>query len=139
MYREIFNYIIIGIFTCTFIAVCGCTLNSSVSSPAAIETANATADNILNSINSGNYSDYTRNFSDIMMTQVNESQFNYTRNVVQGTFGNYVSRGELTASVIQGYNVFVYNCTFSKGYVKFELAMNMTNTSRVEGVFFLKP
>ena len=61
MSREIFSYIIVGIFTCMFIAVCGCTLNSGVSSTAAIDAANATADRILNSINSGNYNDYSSN------------------------------------------------------------------------------
>jgi hypothetical protein len=139
MSREINNYIVILIFTCMFIAVCGCTQNPGVSSPAAIDAANVTADRILNSINSGNYSDYSKNFSDTMMAQVNESQFNYTRSVVQDTFGNYVSRSGPVTSVIQGYNVFVYNCTFTKGYVKFQLTMNITDPSRVEGVFFLKP
>jgi len=127
------------IFTCIFIAVCGCAQNPSVGSPAAIDAANVTADRILSSINSGNYSDYSENFSDKMIAQVNESQFSYLRGAVQDTFGNYVSRSGPTSSVIQGYNVFVYNCTFTKGYVNFQLTMNITDPSRVEGVFFRKP
>jgi hypothetical protein len=139
MSHKILDHIVIGMFICVFIAVCGCALNPGVSSPAAIDAANVTADRILNSINSGNYSDYSMNFSEIMMAQVNESQFNYTRSVVQDTFGNYVSRSGPVTSVVQGYNVFVYNCTFTKGYVNFQLTMNLTDPYRVEGVFFRKP
>jgi hypothetical protein len=139
MSRGVFNYIVIGMFICVFIAVCGCASNSTVSSPAAIDAANAAADRVLSSINSGSYSEYSMNFSDAMIAQVNESQFNYTRSAVQDMFGNYVSRSGPTSSVIQGYDVFIYNCTFTKGYVNFQLTMNINDPYKVEGVFFRKP
>ncbi len=133
------NFIVIGIFILMFVTVCGCTASSGVSSQPAVDMANVTADRVLGSINSGNYYDYTANFSDIMLSQVGENQFNSTRSSVQDLFGNYVSRSAPKSSVIQGFNVFMYNCTFTKGQVQFQLTMNATNTSRVEGVFFRNP
>ncbi len=135
--------IILGVIILAAISISGCAQNSNTGQilvpNASRDVANATADNILASMNSGNYSGYINNFSATVMAQVNESQYTYARNAVRDTFGDYVSRAGPVTSVYKGYNVFVYDCTFTKGHVKFVLAMNMTNTSSVEGVQFLKP
>lgn len=138
MKRLSINVLVIFTAVVLLVIVCGCA-SIAQPSPDASNAANATADRILGAINSGNYHDYTANFSDTMISQVGENEFNSTRSSVQDLFGNYVSRSAPVSSIVQGYNVFIYNCTFTKGQVKFQLTMNVTNTSEVDGVFFRKP
>jgi hypothetical protein len=123
------------------IAICGC-VSGEKPSQAATDMANVTADRILLSVNSGNYTDYTTNFSAPMMNATSESSFNGLRDKIFTQFGRYESRSPAPqASVTQGFNVFVYDCQFEKGRHTFRLVIDPANASLVQGIWFpdMKP
>ena len=122
-------------------AICGCVIGEKPSQ-AATDMANVTADRILLAINDGSYGDYTMNFSAPMMNATSENGFNGLRDKIFTQFGKYESRSPAPqASVVQGFNVFVYDCQYEKGRHPFRLVMDPANASLVQGIWFpdLKP
>jgi len=118
------------------IAISGC-VSGEKPSQAATDMANVTADRILLSINTGNYSDYSMNFSAPMMNASGESSFNSVRDKIFTQFGKYESRSSTPqTSVSQGFNVFVYDCQYGKGRHPFRLVMDPANASVVQGIWF---
>lgn len=120
-----------------FAAVCGCTQNTVAPPREAKDVANVTAERMLLALNTGNYTEFTQNFSPPMARAVNESVFNDIRGWTKDTYGDYISKTESSAYEYKGFNNFEYNCKFSKGYAKFRLTMNSTNISMVEGEHFI--
>ena len=102
-----------------------------------MDAANATVDRILNSFNSGNYSEFSANFSSAMLSAVNETRFNSIRSGIQSKYGKYVSRSSPTGGTAQGYNIYIYPSHFEKGDLKLQLTMNTTNVWTVEGLYFV--
>jgi hypothetical protein len=130
------SFIIIIMLVAVVALTLGCT-SSSNTSGTAMNAANATADRILNSFNTGNYADFSANLSPTMLSAANASWFNTTRAALQSKYGNYLSRAPVpTAGAEQGYNIYLYNSNFEKGNFTLQLTMNTTNVWRVEGIFF---
>jgi hypothetical protein len=115
----------------------GCTSSTSNNTNgAAMNAANVTADKILNSLNTGNYNEFSGNFSTAMSSVMNQSQFSDYRNDFQSEYGNYTSRAPVpTTTVAQGDNVYLYKSSFEKGNITLELAMNITDVWRVDGLY----
>lgn len=67
---------------------------------------------------------------------MNETMLQSVENFIH-PYGHYVSKSAPATSVLNGLNVYVYNCTYTNGSVKLLLGMNMNNSSMVEGVRFL--
>jgi hypothetical protein len=131
------SFIIVTLLLTVVAMTLGCTSSSTTTSGAAMNAANVTADRILNSFNTGNYNEFSTNFSPAMMAAMNQSQFNATWDSIQLKYGNYQSRDPVpTAGVVQGYNVYMYKSYFEKGNFTLQLTMNTTNVWQVEGMFF---
>ena len=116
--------------------VCGCASGEKPSQPA-MDAANVTADRMFNALNTGDFVAFSENFSPAMTSAVNQTEFNIIAGKLSGQYGKYVSRSPVpSASVTQGYNVFLYDCQFEKGKLTLQLTMNSSNVTRVEGFFY---
>jgi len=118
------------------VALSGCT--GAGPSQSSTDAANVTADRILTSFNSGNYSSFSTNFSSAMQSGANASWFADTRASMLSQFGKFVSRSPALPQVTssQGYNVYVYNAQFENGTLTIQVVMNQTNAYTVEGLSF---
>lgn len=103
----------------------------------AMDAANATADKMFPTLNSGEYIVFSQNFSAPMKAAMNESYFNKMIGQMSGQYGRYISRSPTPqASVVGDYNVFVYPCQFEKTKLNVQLTMNKTDVWKVEGFFY---
>lgn len=135
MYGKCFSYLFIAISLAGILLVSGCT-QSATPSKGAISAANVTADRVLGSINEGNYSDFSKNFSAPMQQVVNQSRFEGLRNDILGQYGKYVSKSGPQTHVANGDNVFIYDCQFEKGRLQFQFSINSTDESTVTGLYY---
>ncbi len=102
-----------------------------------MDAANVTADRMLNAINTGDYAEFTQNFSSTMKSAVNENRFNEIKSNTTNAYGKYVSRAPVpTATSVQGYNVFLYDCQFEKSKVTVQFTMSPSDVWTVEGFFY---
>lgn len=114
----------------------GCVSNTSTKG-SSMDAANVTVDRILNSFNTGNYTEFSANFSSAMISAMNETSFNTLRSGIQSKYGKYISRSPMpTGGTAKGYNIYIYVSHFEKGNVNLQLTMNTTDIWRVEGLFF---
>jgi hypothetical protein len=114
----------------------GC-ISAGKPSQQAMDAANVTADRMLNAINIGDYTQFTQNFSSTMKSAVDENRFNEIHRNMTGAYGKYVSRAPVpTATTVQGYNVFLYDCRFEKSNVTVQFTMNPSDVWTVEGFFY---
>lgn len=99
--------------------------------------ANATADRVLNSLDTDNYTEFLVNSSPAVLSAMNENLFDTVRNDIRSKYGSYVSRDPLPTLVTgQGNNKYLYNSHFENGDLTLVLSMNTTNVWRVEGIGF---
>lgn len=124
---------------CAIVALClivsGCVL-SGTPSQVATDAANSTADTVFHSFNTGDYNQFSANLSAPMKAGLNESRFFAMQDQIHSKYGEYLSRSPPQGSVIQGYDNFVYDCSFEKGNLKVRLVMNATEPGIVEGLWF---
>ncbi len=126
-------------FVIIAVLVAALTLGCTAAKPSqqATDSANVAFDRIMQSINTGSFSDYETNFSDPMLSASNESNFDSLRANIADQFGNYQSRSpDPQTSVSGGYNIFLYDCQFEKGRHSVRLVMDPTNTTLVQGLWF---
>ncbi len=71
-----------------------------------------------------------------MTRGINETSFVDMRNQIQSKYGTYASKTMTQAYTSQGYNSFVYNCTFEQGTLAIRIVMNTGNRWTVEGLWF---
>src|SRR5271157_1178726 len=117
------------------VALSGCTGGSP--SQSSTDAANAAADRILTSFNSGNYSSFSTNFSAAMLSSANESWFTGTRTGMLSQYGKYVSRSsDPQTTVSLGDNIFVYSCQFEQVKLNLKLMLNASDLRTVDGVLF---
>jgi len=117
--------------------ICGCiTTNTLPPSREAMDAANATAEGIFQSFNSGDYGQFSANLSAEMKAGINESNFQGMREQIRAKYGGYRSKSVPEASVAQGYNNFIYNCNFDGGTLKIRLVMSPANASIIDGLWF---
>lgn len=135
MYSRSLSYIPIGVMIIGILLMSGCT-QSAVPSQDAISRANVTADRVLQSINDGNYANFSMNFSQVMLQGVNQSRFDGLRNDILTTNGKYISRSNVQNFVVGGDNVFIYDCQFEKGRLQFQFSINSTDMSTVTGLYY---
>lgn len=122
----------------------GCVSNTSTKESSmdaakgsSMDAANVTVDRILNSFNTGNYTEFSANFSSAMISAMNETSFNTLRSGIQSKYGKYISRSLMpTGGTAKGYNIYIYASHFDKGNVNLQLTMNTTDIWKVEGLFF---
>ena len=129
----LYGFISLAIALCLLTS--GCIFNETPPTEATY-AANKTAERVFQSFNTGDYSQFSMNFSDRLKSGINESSFSGMRNQILDKYGNYTSKAAPQGSVIQGYNNFVYDCSFEKGTMKIRLVMNTTNPSLVDGLWF---
>lgn len=71
-----------------------------------------------------------------MKTGVNETSFKDFQGQIQAKYGKYVSKTLSQSYTSQGYNDFVYHCTFENGSLAIRLVMNANDPRIVEGLWF---
>lgn len=135
MYGRSLSYILIAAMLTGILLVSGCT-QSATPSQDAISAANLTADRVLQSLNDGNYTNFSTNFSDVMLHGINQSRFDGLRNDISTKYGKYVSRSSTQNLVVGGDNVFIYDCQFEKGRLQFQFSINSTDRSTVTGLYY---
>lgn len=135
MYNRSLIFLTLVLSIVVFVLVGGCT-QTATPPQAAIDAANATADRVLQSINTGSYSDFSKDFSAPMLQGINESRFNSLRDDIMGNQGKYVSKSLMQSLVINGDNVFIYACQFEKGRLQFQFSINVTDMSTVDGLYY---
>lgn len=135
MYGKCLSYLFIAISLVSILLVSGCT-QSATPPKEAISAANVTADRVLGSINDGDYTAFSQNFSGTMLQGINQSRFEGLRNDILSQYGKYVSKSDSQARVVNGDNVFIYDCQFEKGRLQFQFAINSTDQSTVTGLYY---
>lgn len=134
--KNIKSFIIILALISAVTFFLGCASNTATHGPS-MDAANVTIDRILDSFNTGNYTEFSANFSSAMISGLNETSFNTLRSGIQSKYGKYVSRSPIpTGGTVQGYNIYLYACHFEKSDVNLQLTMNTTDVWRVEGLYF---
>lgn len=102
----------------------------------ASDAANATAESLFRSFDSGDYRQFSGHFSDVMKRGINESAFGDMRSQIREKYGDYTSKMLTQAWTDGKYNSFVYDCTFSGGRLKIRVVTNATDLPTVEGLWF---
>ena len=130
------RYLTIAALAAVIMISMGCIAGGKPSQQA-MDAANVTADRMLNAINAGDYAQFTQNFSSTIKSAVDENRFNVIKSNMTGAYGKYVSRAPVpTATSVQGYNVFLYDCQFEKSNVTVQFTMNPSDVWAVEGFFY---
>lgn len=127
------SLILPGIVLCAIVS--GCVFNTPPPQ-SAMGAANATAESIFQSFNTGDYGQFSQNMSVTLKSGLNESSFSTMRGQINDKYGSYVSKSAPQASTVQGYNNFIYDCRFEKGSLKIRLVMNSTDEAIVQGLWF---
>ncbi|WP_424358453.1 DUF3887 domain-containing protein [Methanocella sp. MCL-LM] len=115
--------------------ISGCIFNQAPPQEA-FDAANATAETLFQSFNTGDYGQFSANMNPLLKRGINESSFADMRSQIQSKYGNYTSKPAPQGSVINGYNNFFYDARFEKGTLKIRLVMNSTELSTVDGLWF---
>jgi hypothetical protein len=96
----------------------------------------AVMDNVLTSMNAGDYAGFSRDFSPTMMAAISEAQFTSLKALLQNTSGKYISCAkapELSNS--QSYAVYRLSCDFELEPVIVTVTIK-TGGTQVEGLYF---
>jgi len=104
--------------------------------PAALSTdqvARVTA-NLLRAIDSGDYTAFTRDFSDQMKAAYTQAQFDQLHALLQQASGSYVSQAASSLSNNQGYAVYHIVCKYEKEDVAVTVTFQVGG-DKVEGLF----
>ena len=92
-------------------------------------------DQVLSSVNSGDYQGFIRGFSDAMKTAFPEAQFSSLHNTLQNASGNYASCGQPALTNNQGYAVYRLICKFDRENVMVTVTYQIAG-NKIEGLFF---
>jgi hypothetical protein len=125
----------LAIFVAMMLLVSGC--GALKPQPAALtnEQLGQVTENILKALEQGNYTDFSRDFSDQMRAAFPEEQFNKLRDLLQNASGKHISCGEASLLNNQGYAVYRFPCKFDKEDVTVTITLKI-NGDKVEGLFF---
>jgi hypothetical protein len=107
-----------------------------------LQYADSVAEGILQSFNSGSYSEFSKNFSETMKGSVPESGFMENRNLIRSEIGEYVSK-EFWKSGQEGlyYNVY-YKADFNNEEEKVSVLIifeEISGEMKVSGLWFDSP
>lgn len=128
------SLLIVGVSLAALVAACGCIFNGPPSA-AATDAANATAENLFQSLNTGDYGQFSTNFSAAMITGINQSAFEDLREQIRDKYGDYLSKSLSQSSVAGADSSFVYSCAFRNGTLRIRLVMNTNDQWTVDGLW----
>jgi len=115
------------------VALAGCRSTQ----PAALsndQVAQVTA-NVLQAIDAGDYTAFTRDFSEPMKAAFTQEKFDQMRLMLQQASGNYVSQSAPSLSNNQGYAVYHIVCKYEKEDVAVTITFHVGG-DKIEGLFF---
>lgn len=95
-------------------------------------------ENILQSLDEGDYDKFVQDFSQPMLNAFPPENFTDLRDMLQATSGNFVSVGELGLSNRQGYAVYRIPCNYELETVTVTITFAIEG-DKVEGLFFTSP
>ncbi len=109
-------------------------------SPAGLsdEEVLAVTGNMLSAIDTGDYSAFTRDFSDEMLAAFPEDQFTQLSDLLHTTSGNYTSCSEPSLSNNQGFAIYRILCAYEQEDVVVTVVFQIGG-KQVEGLFFDSP
>ena len=94
--------------------------------------------NILAALDSGDYSGFTRDFSDEMLAAFPEDEFAQLRTLLITSSGNFVSTGKLNLSNQEEFAIYRIRCTYQQEDVVVTVVFRIDGML-VEGLFFDSP
>jgi hypothetical protein len=77
-----------------------------------LEISDPIVEGILHGFNECDYSEYSKNFSDVMLKAQNKAKFEETREFIFSKTGKYMSRGDPQVVAQGPYVIVVYNAKF---------------------------
>ncbi len=95
----------------------------------------AMAENILASLDSGNYESFLQDLSDGMKTYFTEAQFENLQAMLKQASGNYVSLDEPALTNNQGYAIYRFPAKFENETVYMSISFKVGG-NQVEGIWF---
>lgn len=103
--------------------------------------AGALTDNVLNSINDGNYDSFSRDLDQVMQDAFTEVAFDGMRSQLQDKIGDYISKQFNTVVVQDEYTTVVYFAKYSKeDKVKITISFSAADGQNlVSGLYFDAP
>ena len=94
------------------------------------------SENVVVSLNDGNYNSFIKDFSPEMKKELNKSNFLELRDLINNTSGEYVVKLYSGKTTKDGYEVYYYDCVFKKeGSVSLVISFRI-NSYLVEGLWF---
>ena len=96
------------------------------------------AETILLSINSGSYSDFSKDLSETTKEAMSQQKFNDMRGLVLVTSGRYIKKAQGVKTMNAGYEIYIYDTEFEKEHVTFSLSFK-PGIKKVEGVWLASP
>jgi len=106
--------------------------------PENMSNIDSMTENILQSLNNGNYTGFSRDFSGRIELILTEASFIEVRNLISETSGKYISKTTPKLYEIEGYNTLDYLCKFEKENVFVTLSLSK-DLEKVEGILFDSP
>ncbi len=99
------------------------------------EQATEIAENALRALNGGEYSAYTRDWTELMKSSITEKDFLSWRDQVMKTAGKYqsISDVQLTAAKTPGHVRWVFTCAFERARARYSLTFKQDG-NQIEGV-----
>jgi hypothetical protein len=113
----------------------GCSTLKAQPAGLADEEVRSIAENILLSIDSGNYNAFIKDFSDTMKSAFPETEFEKVRELLTDTSGKFISLSEPVLSNSEGYARYTFPCKYEKEDLA-ALVVFAVGGSQVEGLFF---
>jgi hypothetical protein len=105
--------------------------------------ADPAAENILASIESGDFASFTRNMDSAMKAAYTKAQFNEIKDTLHAKVGNYEGKTFTKAERSGEYIIAYYNANYSNEtsgvIVKVVFTVNSSNPAQVSGLWFSSP
>lgn len=132
------TYLVLFLILSMLAASFGCSALSPKPAALSEEDLASTADNILKSIDSGDYAGFKRDFGEEMLTAFPESEFTKVQEMLTGASGAYQSCGEPKLLNQQDFAIYRFPCQYEKEEVTVTLVIKIDGT-KVDGIYFDSP
>jgi hypothetical protein len=102
------------------------------------DKVNLIAQNILQALNTGDYGNFTKDFSATLKDSMTAIKFTQLRNTVSVASGKYLSKSKPKKTLSSAYHSYTYDCNFEKENVQLTLTF-ARNNNKVEGINLNSP
>lgn len=98
-------------------------------------------ENVLQSINTGNYANFSADLDSTMKSSINQTAFNQLCAALYSKVGNYTSKDFVRGEILQGFVVAYYNASFTgePAGVTIKVVFTSSNPVKITGLWFDSP